>query len=477
MGKKAKKERRRQKLLARSQQKDSNQGASMSTTFEIGDLVKFENKVHRLVRAGHWSGCEPVVVKEAGKLRNRWCGPKIAMEQVREILAFFRWTYDTYKDEAMIHGFVHDTLGWAFLVLPQQGRGMAVDLINDHPNRIPTYERLRTPDGQPGWTLMSTWHHHCNCSAFQSGHDHSDEKTKEGLHITIGGLGSAKYSIHSRTSFRHDFMPAELMDWFEIDASVAELLPEEMHQQLLEHMLVKPPPADQAFPEWWKDNFIRPAPIIHTGYSQSSTTGSLANYNNRHLPSHYGSDQSDKRDKTGEWWWEKPDFTKELRDYATGWSVSAAELKKIWDDICYDNATAELFDLMVKNKAHSKRVDEIIDILIDEEKKATEAQSASGYVDCPVCDGDGKVFNSDYTENICNCCHGLGCIRTEDIGTGRTIHNLCERCDGHGCQICEGTGWIPPFHSESDPFCEGTELTLVKAETGTETKLITHSEA
>ncbi len=247
-------------------------------------------KLFSLVNMGHWSATAPIECKEGSPI-HRWHGKKIQPDQWRQVLAFFLWSLEETKSEAMIHGYYHEEHGWHFLVLPQKGyTGMTVKLIEDHEG-LKEAEATLPGVWKPGepwdekynaagkWERRCTVHHHCRSSAFQSGTDHADEKNKEGLHITIGKLDEAKFDIHARCtpppSIKGEMTPVEYSDWFDLDPNVAVQVPAELHGILIAHNLVRPP-TNREFPEWWKKNVIRVAEPAQTmGYGMSQ------------LPSHY----------------------------------------------------------------------------------------------------------------------------------------------------------------------------------------------
>ena len=209
-----------------------------------------DNKHYQVLQVGPWQGLQEVKVDEVETPVNRWTGPKRTLEQHRQVLSFFAWTNREFKDEAMVHWFLNEEQGlWEPMVLPQRGVGMTVKVLEDHELYVPTFQRLGR-----GWEIKGTDHHHCSGSAFQSSVDHSDEKGKEGLHITIGNLGATKYSIHARSSFRQTLRPVFLTDWYEVPEALHSL-PLDIQEQALEHLLCVP--SDVEFPAWWKENVIK----------------------------------------------------------------------------------------------------------------------------------------------------------------------------------------------------------------------------
>ncbi len=213
-------------------------------------LVKIKDDLFNVIQAGHWTGLAPTTVSEVTDPANRWDGPKRTLQQHRQVLAFFEWSYAETKSEAMVHWFLNEEQGrWEPMPLPQRAQGMTVRIEENHPSYVPTFARLGA-----GWEQMGTDHHHCSSSAFQSGTDHSDEKGKEGLHLTIGNVGSGQYSLHARSSFRNLIQPVVLSDWYELDPAYQDL-PQGIQDQILKHQLTTPLAAE--FPEWWKENVLR----------------------------------------------------------------------------------------------------------------------------------------------------------------------------------------------------------------------------
>jgi hypothetical protein len=216
------------------------------------ELIAFKDKTYRQITAGPWTGVEELRLEERTPT-NRWAGGKIPLALWREVLSFLEWSQEATKSETVVNLFYHyDTHRWAAMVLPQKGfNGMTITLLPDHPQTVPTFQRLGD-----GWEQFGTVHHHCRASAFQSGTDSADERTKEGLHITIGDLESARYSIHARTSFRTHMHQAVLSDWFDVvPQEVLAVLPEHLWDHAITHCLTTPVHGE--FPSWWKENVVR----------------------------------------------------------------------------------------------------------------------------------------------------------------------------------------------------------------------------
>ena len=235
-------------------------------------LAKNGDKLFVRQEVGPWKGLYTPEIKEE-QLIHRWTGPKKSMEDWKQVLAFFEWSQEQHKSEALVQWFVDLESGrWMTIVPPQRGIGMTVKLIEDHPNYKASYEHLGSGD----WQLMGTGHHHCTGSAFQSSTDSTDEATKEGLHITVGGIGSDRYSLDARCVFRKLITKVELSDWFAVPEMYSDL-PGDIQSQILKHLLAAPPSGKtpgEHFPIWWSENYIRETQVttVSGGFSYRGWT-------------------------------------------------------------------------------------------------------------------------------------------------------------------------------------------------------------
>lgn len=243
----------------------------------------------QILQAGPWQGIAPLSVSQIEEPCHRWNGGKRTIAQHQQVLAFFAWSYEHTKAETMAHWLYNDqTHTWCPIVLPQKGyTGMTVRLLPEHENTAASFARGN------GGEQMGTDHHHCSGSAFQSGTDRDDEKSKEGLHITIGDLGKATYSIHARASFRQNITPVWLSDWYAVPEEYIHF-PESIQTAILHHLLTAPAPEGTEFPEWWKENVIREAPSTGTLWTQGSSH-STDSYHG-HRPMGFGAGYRTARD-------------------------------------------------------------------------------------------------------------------------------------------------------------------------------------
>ena len=289
----------------------------MSTFYRIKDDV-FEAK-----EAGPWTALIPVKVEKADDLRHRWDGGRISLDQVRQILSFFHWSYAETKSESMCHLFYHEAEErWEPVVLPQKGyQGMTVSLIDAAENIAGAIRTLGL-----GWELGGTWHHHCSASAFQSGTDHKDEQDTPGLHLTSGGIGEAKYSVHVRSSFKRTITDVWAGDWFELPPVLNGLSATAADTVIRE--LLRIPAKDHPFPAEWKERVIKQPPQEVMVWKGNGWSGDDDYYDRR-----YRGDSSAAREKMG-WRPAMPiarghfhdaQFTKDVQELLQAYELSPAE--------------------------------------------------------------------------------------------------------------------------------------------------------
>lgn len=241
---------------------------------------------------------EHKVVKTTAQFK--WEGPKIPPEEWHKMLAFFQWSYDTTHSETQVRLYVNHRLNtWSVWAYPQEARtGMSAKELEEH--RDFQSQRLQfNPDDK--WLYFGTVHHHCNAGAFQSGTDERDERDKDGLHITVGNMGSERYTMHERFYLCGQLIPHDLSWFWDIGDAMstvpdwaAKLLPADIKDQLARGAMIKKAPKDTAFPKQWEDNLIyeKPKPMslpVHysggLGYAnQTNQTGMRFQRNVTNLP-------------------------------------------------------------------------------------------------------------------------------------------------------------------------------------------------
>lgn len=303
--------------------------------------------------AGPWRGLVPVEVPKVEDARHRWGGGKISLDLVRQMNAFFEWSLKETGGETVCHLFYNeDSEEWAALVLPQKGHtGMSVTMLPDDPRTVAAVESLG-----PGWCECGTIHHHCGMSAFQSGTDKKDEEDRAGgLHVTMGGIGTGRYSFDARcrTHQSKHFTPAVLSDWIALPERYADL-PEAVQDFALAHLLAEPHP-DYPFPEGWKANVVKVAPVVVTGQTYGNY---MPPWQKKEWPS-----QNPQAGQAYHW----KSYRTDLRELAIMCDMEPAEFLSLAKELLDDTIAEALIDVMVDHKLDKEEVLEFF------EKEAAEA--------------------------------------------------------------------------------------------------------
>ena len=198
-----------------------------------------------------------------------YIGPKIPHDEWHKLMSFFRWTYETAKSEAQARGYIDPVskklFFWAF---PQEGgTGMTTKEIAG-----PEFDKQRSELPNSGdLEYFMTVHHHCSCSAFQSGGDKANEEQpgggnhetgQEGLHITVGNMDKELHSMDVRFYLNGSRMVPSMANFWDIGQGIEELIPADMRDKAARHQMCRK--VEVAFPEKWKENYIRPQPVART---------------------------------------------------------------------------------------------------------------------------------------------------------------------------------------------------------------------
>ena len=197
-----------------------------------------------------------------------WKGSKLPRTLWMAIVSFMRWTYQEFSSEAQLRLYYNEiTNRWKAVVLPQYIRtGMTSEEIKDHKDRDIIF--TSTVPQEAGWKPAGTVHHHCSCSAFQSGTDWKDEIDQPGLHLTLGHMHNGRVDIHARASFRKVMYKVDLDEWLEPTGET----------------LVTP--YNRKFPKCWKLRCEeKPAPVYSyasSGKWNSSTRTTTPVHYNKH---------------------------------------------------------------------------------------------------------------------------------------------------------------------------------------------------
>jgi len=114
------------------------------------------------------------------------------------------------------------TSGLAVYKIPGPGETADAALLGPLSSKDLTAYETREPDhmelAKRGYFKFGSIHHHCGAGAGQSGTDFDDEIGTPGLHITLGGLGTSKLSLHARFTDRQVQYEPKLETFFEPEA-------------------------------------------------------------------------------------------------------------------------------------------------------------------------------------------------------------------------------------------------------------------
>lgn len=201
-------------------------------------------------------------------VRYDFLGPKIKRETWNEVLAFFRWTYKEHNSESQVRMFVHPEHGWKAWAFPQKARTSmaAYELDEKDVGYDQTIKQRQQFKPEDGWLYFCTVHHHCNMGAFQSSTDEQNEMRQDGVHITIGNMGAAKYAIDARMYYcGYKLVTLDMSKYWDIGGALdaiperlRKLLPDNTGHMLALEQMCEPPPEDTLFDEIWRANVIDP---------------------------------------------------------------------------------------------------------------------------------------------------------------------------------------------------------------------------
>jgi len=103
--------------------------------------------------------------------------PRIPLDLVRKVTAWFKAVYRKYQSEAVGYLYYQPASGeWQFVPPTQTATGASAK-----------YEEAPRLEG---WQVVGTIHSHGSMTAFHSGTDDADEKNFDGVHITVGRCDS-----------------------------------------------------------------------------------------------------------------------------------------------------------------------------------------------------------------------------------------------------------------------------------------------
>jgi len=219
-------------------------------------FIRFETPLVR--------GYMPVPIPKGDPVLH-WNGPKIDL--IRSWYPALKFMQDHLQHEVILRFFMPRDRS-EILVFPLSqiyGTGMTVK------EEISKEEREWW--AVEGMIEAGSVHSHCKSAAFASGTDTHDEKTRDGLHLTVGKLGNEEFDLHSRMVWT---IPGEekdgklirasattvqkpdLSEWFLFPDYVNTFLAlePEIANGVIKYLLCKPPGKDVTYPKPWDAKLI-----------------------------------------------------------------------------------------------------------------------------------------------------------------------------------------------------------------------------
>lgn len=121
-------------------------------------------------------------------------------------------------------------------------------------------ERFASWDSAPSdeWMYFCTVHHHCSASAFQSGTDEDNERNQDGLHITVGHMGSERHDLHARFYLDGNCFDPDMSTFWPLDPALIERVPASVLDELARFEMCEN--VTMAFSDAWRRNVIEVKP-------------------------------------------------------------------------------------------------------------------------------------------------------------------------------------------------------------------------
>ncbi len=195
---------------------------------------------------------------KSGKGQLDYTGPKFSPEMWHQVMSFFRWTHQEMDSESQVRLYVNTKLGrWGAWAFPQEARtGMSAREIPTQETPEQAIARFASWESEPSgdWLYFCTVHHHCSASAFQSGTDEENERTQDGLHITVGRMDAERHDLHARFYLNGNCFEPDLSRFWLIDPELAAQVPPAMLDEVARFQMGEKVVVD--FPAAWRKNVV-----------------------------------------------------------------------------------------------------------------------------------------------------------------------------------------------------------------------------
>lgn len=206
-------------------------------------IIVDKNKVYEEIKGEFCNTWKEIEVPEQ-KPTIKWNKALLTLDLLKEVIGFFRWSYDKWKAETQVRLFFNtETQEWKAYPYKQQVSKGSMTTEDEHD------EEARSLFPEP-WVYLGTIHHHCSTSAFQSGTDKHDEQNQDGVHITIGKMDKIELDWHCRFSWAGELFDSDIIEWVEFPDWMQNV-PERFHKKLIKEVISEN--DTYPFQEKWKE--------------------------------------------------------------------------------------------------------------------------------------------------------------------------------------------------------------------------------
>ena len=188
----------------------------------------------------------------------RYLGSKIKWSDHFSWTSFLKWAYDEFGGEAQLQLF-QGPQGWRAVPAYQYESDslhtdeLELDELTEEQRA--DHDRVRKELFDLDFHLIGTYHSHANSSAFQSGTDANNEKDQDGLHITMGNLGSPVHSIDGRVYIdKEKYSDIIWSVFYEGFPDLPKTVDEKTNSNLIKAKLLEF--TETPFPDWWKTRVV-----------------------------------------------------------------------------------------------------------------------------------------------------------------------------------------------------------------------------
>jgi hypothetical protein len=200
--------------------------------------------------------------------------PELKLKQWIEIVSFLNYASKKHNAEAIVSLTVLDG-EWVVLPWQQEPRGnlhVKFDISSERNQELLRNVGFYAEEDEEIAMdkVHCTIHSHNKSSAFQSSDDEEDEMDKNGWHVTLGDFDKSSLSSHIRLNIKDnavfedgekkmeaiqeflDMPITTIIEDIELSNEGLMACQESLKETFLHH------PWDEEFPDWWKDQIVKP---------------------------------------------------------------------------------------------------------------------------------------------------------------------------------------------------------------------------